>query len=701
MSDVTGYDDEVLMGIDEESGQEDLTTADGLSIFKDENERDEFVSYIQQEVEVAKAERVEQIGMWQKWRRQREARPERKVKNYPFPKSSNVAVPLTSITSQGTYGNLKASFTAKDPIWSIKAINREDEGARKEAESLTEYYGILAGSKYELDIRAKNRDILYEAGTLGTCWVKVFWDERHWRFKRKNPSTGEPETVSALLHQGPSVLPLPLEDVLYRNAVQDVQRMPWVAHHFVMSKQEVEDAMGSGVFEYSDEVLDFETRYENDPSVASIMERMGIEEVPEGVLDFYEVHFKHFDTVEGMNNECMVTIHLPTGVILQEAYSTTGVRPFEPVVYMQRPFYLNGIGAAWLSEGMQDEADTLHNLRIDNMHIGMLKMFATRKTSGVQPNERLYAGKIFRLNNVDDLKVLPMGGVSMQSEQAEFMSKDYAQRATGMNDNSMGFADATAKSGDTFRGQQARMSRSNKMFGSVIEGIEDSYSRIGMLIYMELVNHSDEVIAKERKIGRMPEEKISLLEKALSVPLEELPMRMQFSVKSTDIDETFDQKKQNLLFQVQLQNMFYDRMLPMAMQMSNPQLPKEARMLAMQVYTASARTLEKILKFFNEDDTDKYVPAYRKLEIFSELMQQVGELGYERAVRQLLSQVGGGDATGRQTVSGPMAIPGSQGGLGGRPGGGQPTGGTTPPAAPPAGPVGPGTPPQRGIPGGR
>ena len=677
MSDFVENENEVILA----EGEPEEASVETSGVFADDEDREDFLNWIVDEIEQAKVEREEQMRLWRKWRRQREARPERTVKNYPWPKASNIVVPITNITSQGTYGNLKASFTAKDPLWMIKPINKEDEQARKEAEVLTEYFAMLSASPWELNARAKNRDVLYEAATLGTCWVKVIWERRRWRFRKRDPNSGEQVAVEAMLKNGPEIAPLPMEDVLYRNAVQDPQAMPWIAHHFVMPKYAVKDAMVRGDFEYDEDVLKFEERLE-DEYKREMKERMGIDELPEDVLSFYEVHFRWAkkDSME-LSEECIVTLHVPTRTILQETYSSVGVREFVPVKYMHRPFFLNGIGTAWLSEGMQDEADTLHNMRIDNMHLGMLKMFVAKKTSGLMPSERMWPGRVFLTNHGrDDFEVMNMGAPDMQSERAEFLAKDYAQRATAMNDNALGFADSVAKSGDTFRGQQARMAQSSKMFGSIIEGIEDAYSMIGMFVFMELVNHRDEVIEKELKIRRLSDEKIATLRSALSIPLEDLPQRLQFSVKSTDIDETFDQKKQSLLFQVQLQNMFYDRMLPMAMQMSNPQLPKEARLLAMQVYTASARLLEKVLKFFSEDDTDKYVPAYKKLEMFSELMQQMAELGYEQQVKQILQGVrgGGGNGPGVQAVPRPVGGPqapgagGGAGGAAGAPGAGAP-----------------------------
>ena len=80
-------------GTDIDLGEEEeveLSDAGASSIFSEESDRDEFVSWVQNEIASAKSEREEQMRLWRKWRRQREARPERTVKNYPWQKASNV-----------------------------------------------------------------------------------------------------------------------------------------------------------------------------------------------------------------------------------------------------------------------------------------------------------------------------------------------------------------------------------------------------------------------------------------------------------------------------------------------------------------------------------------------------------------------------------------------------------------------------------
>ena len=72
-------------------------------IFSSE-QRDEILTYLVEELELAEQEKARKKDKWDKWRRQREGFPEHKQKDYPFVKSANVAVPLSVSNHNTLYG---------------------------------------------------------------------------------------------------------------------------------------------------------------------------------------------------------------------------------------------------------------------------------------------------------------------------------------------------------------------------------------------------------------------------------------------------------------------------------------------------------------------------------------------------------------------------------------------------------------------
>lgn len=609
-----------------------------MQIFDTQERKEQFVAWIEQEIRDAESERTEQKETWKKWRRQREARPERKKKDYPWPGASNLCVPVANIVATTMYGHLKKTFGVKDPFFTATALNKKSETDAEDVTVLTRYINMLASSPFEIDLRRKNRDILYEAGSMGTCFAKVVWSTVPWTFKQVGPD-GVPTTVVGFMHDGVDVIPVPIDDLIHRQAIQDVQRAVWVAHQYLVTDIELTDAMALGELEDLEKVLQYEVQVSEEWR-ADVEDRMGVTELPDKVKKLHEVYWREDIDGDGFSEECIATVHLPTRTVIESKYNEIGMRPFVPVNYMHRPFFIHGMGTGWLSEHGQDEIDTIHNQRIDAMHIAILPMFSSKKGSGIKPNERLFPGKIFQLSSAGDIAPLMHGGVNPISERAEGMGREYVQKATGMSDAMMGFADQTIRTRDTAMAQNTRIQQGTQMTSSIIEAAEDSYARIAALVLFNLVAKKDTVIAKEREIGRLTDEEVTALERALTIELKDIPTKVRFEVRTTDVEQTIQQKQQNLLFQVQLQNQFYDRTLPLMMQMVNPQMPEPIKMYATKIFTASMRTLERILKFYDESDVKQYVPEYQQLEMLNDLKQTMLEMQYGMQAQQLEAMLG-------------------------------------------------------------
>lgn len=637
-----------------------------MQIFKDEKQQTEFMDWIITEINQAESERSQQKETWKKWRRQREARPERAQKDYPWPKASNLCVPVANIVATTMYGHLKKTFAVKEPFFTAVALNKENREDVAMCEIVAKYVNILAESPFELAIKKKNRDLLYEAGSMGTCFAKVIWSVVPWTFKQID-AEGNAETVEGRLHDGVDIVPIPMDDIIYRQAIQDLQRATWIAHQYLVTDIELEDMLAMTDMDDVSAVLDYEVQMTPEWKQDS-QNRMGIMELPDKVKKLHEVYWRQDIDGDGKSEECMATIHAPTRTCLQSAYNEIGMRPIVAMNYMHRPFFINGIGTGWLAEAGQDEIDTIHNQRIDSMHVAILPMFSARKASGVKPNEKLYPGKIFILNQVGDIVPLRSGENPTSSVQAEGMSREYVQRATGMSDIMSGFADQTMRTADTMGGQNQRLQQGTMMTTSIIEAAEDAYSQLAAMVFFQLVQHRDEVIKKELLVGRLSPKDIEVLNKALSIPMKDIPGRLRFSVRTTNVDQTIQQKQQNLLFQVQLQQMFYDKAFPMLMQVFNPQVPEPIKAFAGKVFTSSMRTLEKILKFYEEFETEKYVPDYKQFEFFNDIKQTMLGFQYEQQAKQMMEAMNGGSMAGRIAPAGPGSSPQMGGSGGGVPG---------------------------------
>jgi len=268
----------------------------------------------------------------------------------------------------------------------------------------------------------------------------------------------------------------------------------------------------------------------------------------------------------------IITIHEQSGEVLSQRYNNIGWRPFVPVNYMFVPFATEGRGTCQTVEMAQDEVNAIHNLRIDNMKLANMRMLAVKKTAGMSTREKMYPGKVWFLNEPrNDINVIQLGEIYPSSTQEENMTVQYAQRAVAMPDIQQGFADQTLKSRDTWRGQQFRANKSSGLFEAIQETIEDAYHEIGMLIFFQLVEHRDEVIEKERAIGRLTDAEIDQLNSILAMPVDEIPRRLSFTINTTEIEESIEAQRQNLQMLSQISTQAQQQLMPMAQTLLGPQ----------------------------------------------------------------------------------------------------------------------------------
>ena len=127
-----------------------------LDAINDPDVLTDIVEHLHCEIEKRDQEVVNFLDDVEKWRRQREARPEQLHKTYPFKKASNITTTTALTITQNIYAALKAMYGQKKPFW---RVNSEKEEFNEHAKALTNYLSILVESKYHLDLRSKNNTI--------------------------------------------------------------------------------------------------------------------------------------------------------------------------------------------------------------------------------------------------------------------------------------------------------------------------------------------------------------------------------------------------------------------------------------------------------------------------------------------------------------------------------------------------------------
>jgi hypothetical protein len=641
----------------------------GLKMILDLEEEvlDEIRTYLDEEIKKAKAERDDgKTDNWTRWRLQREGFPEKKVANYPWNKAANTVVPVTAINCQTAFGKFKSAMGSKKPFWTLTAFNKSDPEQIKDAQFMTKYFNIISESQFDLDLRRKNNTILYESGSMGTSFVKVPFTRNAWNYKAINDE-GLTEESEMVTHVGAELVPIPLEDLIYRQSSQDLQTAPWVSHVVHLHEHQLVQRGAQGIYENVDEILgEYRTYVEDHKN--DYDEETGVSQLDVTEYDLHEIYLYWDSDGDGVYEDHVITYHQPTRTFLRFEYNELGIRIIEPVGFLHKPFYIEGRGICQMSDHMQQEVNTHHRMRLNNMHIVNQRMFAVRKGSGVKANEKIYPGKFFFVDSPkEDIVPLQSGDIYQSSVQAESMAIQYAHQASGLPEIMGGFTDSVAKSRDTFGGQQLKLGQGMGLFNSIIENTQGSYSRIGMMIYFQLVYHREEVIEYERMIGRLTDEEIGQLERILSIQIKDIPFKMVFDVKTSDTDQTFEVRRQNYLSLNQLYMMYFKNIMPIIQMLYSPQaaqmVSQDMKTYLMRSLVGYTKIMERTFMFFGEEDVETFLVDQDLNEKFLDIIEQM-----QKQMLGQLEMLGGENGRG-QMESGFAGVPNAGAGRGRIPGG--------------------------------
>ena len=253
--------------------------------------------------------------------------------------------------------------------------------------------------------------------------------------------------------------------------------------------------------------------------------------------------------------------------------------------------------------------------------------------------------KIITSDEPGDVNVLTFPDVSQGTLQAEQVTRQSGREVTGIGEIQLGMPDTTAKSGTSPTLQQFMADKGNAVLRSILANSEEGYGNICMDSVLILVANSDRVIAQGTLLELADDKDRGLIEEVLRMDVEDIPLRFQFLVKSTRVDETNDAKRQVVLTQMQLYTQYFQTAMQIKMMMADPQLPPDVKEFMQKMFVGMTLLTEESLKLYNVDNTDELLPAVEHARIMEKLMAAAREPQME-TLRQALREL----QDGRNTV---------------------------------------------------
>lgn len=631
--------------------------ASNLELFKSEDDQKSFVDFLVKEITAIRdgAELADFTSNVQTWRRMRIARPESPTKDYPFPGSANVSPPIMAQRVNTVYAKLLKNFSTKRPFWSGDSA---DANYKPHAEALGRYLNALSSSPFHLNLDALNRKAFYDLPSLGTQFYEVSWEYQ--RLPMLDQTSNAP--TFRVIKNGPAIELIKIEDFFTRPYWDDLQRAPWLAVRFRLTWGELMERASSGRFVNVENVLGTPLKEFTDEERED-QQRMGINASPAQdydttkIFDLYRFHAFWDVNGDGILEDIKGVIELESGTLLRVEANSLGYRLVGRIPFFEIPGQLYGIGLGHQLQFLQDEGETLHNMRLDNLKLAMLDMFVARRGSGITPNETLYPGKIFFTDQPEEFKRLMFPDLSGSSYQAEFLVNQYADRISGANDALAGQADQTLKSGGGAEAQKFMASMASSILDAQFDTVETYYAEMGRMLVILLAKNRDLV-----DLTMVSEADAALIQEVFALTPEELPFKFKFKIETTDVARSEEARKQNFAQFMGVYNSYGETMgkyFMLSQQLS--QVNPIAGLMYLKLVVGQTKILEKMAEFFNLGNPKDYVPFVGALD--AQIKQAEMQMEAQSA------SVGGGTVgpTGPGgTMGAPMAqgVPGPTGGAG-------------------------------------
>lgn len=503
---------------------------------------EEFKEFIVGQIkgELDSSSREGQIEKLKKWRRQRMARPEKEIKDYPFPKSTNLAPPLTQSKINTVYGKTLAGFSLKRPFWDCITNN---SALKAQAGAFGRLLNAYANDPFSLNLKTVIRPLLYEAESLGFEFYDIIW-------ANENTVVVDDAGVvkKVMTRSGPQIRTYMAEDVVINATWTDIQKAPFVALGFDMSWADILNAVDSGYYDREAvERIKYSPKTSVDDSTKEIQKSVGTDAEPStsalitSSFKLYRFYSKWL--VNNMVMDLVGVVHIDTGEILRLEINKLGWRLVGKIGYFEVPGTIFDIGICHQCEYLQDEVEMLHNYSGDAMKWGMLGMYKALKDSGISSNEQVYPGKIFLLDNMGDLQEMKFQIDIGPALARENMTMRYADMATGANQALSGQADSTLKSGGGSQAQQVLMQASSTIIDAEFDTLDEGMAEMGRLISVLLMRNS-RFISLDSLVDA--DDAALLTEFFRSYTEADIVSQFRFVVRTTDIERSDATKKETL-----------------------------------------------------------------------------------------------------------------------------------------------------------
>lgn len=526
------------------------------------------ISYLNTELINHEAERAAWVQDLKAWQEDYWATPATKEATFPFKGAANIVIPLSAIAVESIHAREMTTVFALNQTVSCAVHDPNYQDVDYELEKAIDRELSVVG----VDFYKFLDHTLLENKKLGSCVGKSGYEKI---VKTAVKLEGEEEVeFDVIIKQGPTADPVPVANFLMPFTCRDPQTAPWCGEEHLQPVSVVKQYADSGFFR--EDVMDNMSRFwsmgmQLSSTPYTQMERNLQNQNPiqwPNEIGWNEIWLSFDIDNSGKQKEIVVHYHRPSQTFFSIRYNWYSDlhRPYRIGNYFTLEHRWAGIGIGKQSEQFQMEITTQHRQLIDNATLANMRMFKAKQGGNINPNEPLFPGKIFMVDEMDDFVAIEGGSeVYPSGYNVGQQSMIYAQQRQGVNELTLGMPQVGTPG--TATGDLTRVQEFNRKFDYTFK----AGKRFGDAIVLDILcNQSQFGFRDRRYFVQLPNG--SRVMELLQASPDVLRNQLQFTVGLIGQNQNRLVDRQSWTQYAQMLQQYYTAALSLPLVQQNPQL---------------------------------------------------------------------------------------------------------------------------------
>ncbi len=573
-----------------------------------EAKKKELQNYVTEMWRRAKEGRQAQVdGDYDKWSKAYDGSPLEKVRTVPFYKASNLVVPLIRIyIDTFTARTLNILFATK-PLYIV-------EGMPAELQEAFELY-LNRKAMYDWQHYRVARELCFRGNKNGTVVHKHPWVEKSTidiNVVGDNSFSEEKITY----YMGPESLPIPFEDFyVYPITINRLEDALLKFHRVRYAKEDAERRVAEGEWTLPEgKTLATYLKHPSDNKRVTQQSDAGVQDTQFQEIPLVEAYLDYAVMEDGAKYYSIIVVFEENTGDIFDVYFNPYPRNMS-IFTDYRPFPQEDL---WYGESMcsilgmmQEEVTRIHNERRDNSTIASSVVFKRRNGSLLpNPSTNWYPGKVWDLEDMDDLEVMEIG----RNYEAMIQQEDYcfnlAGRLSGIDDGMQGASAGQMGKHGIYNtsGTLAVMAEGNQRQDTNIRDVREAMGSIG-LTSARLQAAFD---PNDPLIQTLPKSSQQAAHDALAYIASSKARYLRIEVKASSAGANSEIKRANLMAINQVLGQYGAALQQMAPQLMGKQLNPGLQMLMNDILSMQSTMAKKLLKAYDETDAVDILPNYAK-----------------------------------------------------------------------------------------